>query len=97
MDNYSETVCTLVFVFLNSRTVDSRMKLLREMHKVLPDRRKDNVVKWLKQQMAQNNFSCTIEPKSDSESSKNLGFSLKTIERTQRYKEIRPVIQYFDR
>lgn len=51
--------------------------MLRQMHKVLPNSRKGNVVKWLKQQMAQNNFSCTTEPKSDSESSKTLGFSLK--------------------
>lgn len=53
------------------------MRLLREMHKVLPDSRKGKVVKWLKQQMAQNNFSCTAEPKSDSESSETLAFSLK--------------------
>lgn len=44
------------------------MMLLKEMNKVLPESRKGNVVKWLKQQMAQNNFSCTTEPKSDSES-----------------------------
>lgn len=51
--------------------------MLRQMHKALPNSQKGNVVKWLKQQMAQNNFSCTTEPKSDSESSKTLDFSLK--------------------
>lgn len=74
--NCSDAACTLV-VFPNCWMVDSRMKLLNEMHKDLPDKRRDKVVKWLKQQMAQNNFSCTTEVNSDSRSSKSLGLSLK--------------------
>lgn len=93
MGNCSDTACILV-VFLNSWMVDSRMKVLKEMHKELPMNRRDRVVKWLKQQMVQNNFSCTTEMNSDAGSSKSLALGLKE-NPIQGYGGIRLIILYF--
>nr|XP_046256838.1 otoancorin [Scatophagus argus]XP_046256839.1 otoancorin [Scatophagus argus]XP_046256840.1 otoancorin [Scatophagus argus] len=46
--------------------VKNMMKMLQEMYKPLSEDKRDQVVRWAKQQIAQNYFNCTMMPSSDS-------------------------------
>ncbi len=52
--------------------VHSRMELLKLMYENMPERQRTLVVEWVKQQITQNDFNCTMKPSPDSRFGKKL-------------------------
>lgn len=46
--------------------VGSRMKMLKEVYDPMPEDQKKKVVKWVKEQITQNYFNCTLRTASNS-------------------------------
>lgn len=65
----SSTVSQLFFLEFVKLVVGYRMKMLYE---VMPKGQRTRVVKWWKEQIAQNYYNCTMRPPSDPRSSKKL-------------------------
>lgn len=53
------------FFNIKKLVVDSRMEMLQEMYGMWSDEQRAGVVLWMKQQIAQNDFNCTMRPSPD--------------------------------